>query len=82
MMLLNCDAEEDSFESSLDFKEIKSVNPKGNKPWIVTAEYSLEGLMPKHQYFDHLMQSANSLEKTLMLAKTEGKEEGSRGWNG
>ena len=34
MMLLNCDAEEDCFESSLDFKEIKSVNPKGNKPWI------------------------------------------------
>ena len=82
MMLLNCDAEEDCFESSLDFKEIKSVNPKGNKPWIVTAEYSLEGLMPKHQYFDHLMQSANSLEKTLMLAKTESKEEGSRRWDG
>ena len=45
----------------LDFKEI---NP----------EYSLEGLMLKLklQYFGHLMQRANSLEKTLMLGKIEG----------
>ena len=31
--------------------------------------------MLKHQYFGHLMQRANSLEKTLMLGKTEGKKE-------
>ena len=35
--------------------------------------YSLEGLMMKLQYFGHLMQRVDSLEKTLMLGKTEGK---------
>ena len=39
----------------------------------IISEYSLEGLMLKLQYFDHLMQRADSLEKTLMLGKTEGK---------
>ena len=49
---------------------LKEINP----------EYSLEGLMLKLklQYFGHLMQRANSLEKTLMLGKTEGKRR--RGW--
>ena len=37
-------------------------------------EYSLEGLMLKLQYFDQLMQRADSLEKTLMLGKIEGKK--------
>ena len=62
-------------ESSLDCKEIKPVNPKGNQPWIFT-----EGLMLKlkFQYPGHLMQRANSLEKTLMLGKIEGKRR--RGW--
>ena len=43
-------------------------NPKGIHP-----DYLLEGLMLKlkPQYFDHLMQRTNSLEKTLMLGKTE-----------
>ena len=41
---------------------LKEINP----------EYSLEGLMLKLQYFGHLMQKANSLEKTLMLGKLEG----------
>ena len=52
-------------ESSLDRKEIKPVNRKGN------PEYSLEGLMLKLklQYFGHLMQRADSLEKTLMLGE-------------
>ena len=36
-------------------------------------EYSLEGLKLKLQYFGHLMQKAESLEKTLMLGKIEGK---------
>ena len=36
-------------------------------------EYSLEGLMLKRQYFGHLMQRADSLEKTLMLGKIEGR---------
>ena len=39
----------------------------------ISPEYSLEGLMLKFQYFGHLMQRADSLEKTLMLAKTEGR---------
>ena len=53
-------------ESPLDSKEIQPVNPKGNQPWIFTEE-----LMLKLQHFGHMM--ANSLEKTLMLGKTEGK---------
>ena len=39
----------------------------------INLEYSLEGLMLKLQYFGHLMQGTNSLEKTLMLGKIEGK---------
>ena len=42
---------------------LKEINP----------EYSLEGLMLKLQYFGHLMQRANSLVKTLMLGKIEGR---------
>ena len=48
---------------------LKEINP----------EYSLEGLMlklKKLQYFGHLMQRADSLEKTLMLGKTEGRRSG------
>ena len=54
--------------STLDCKEIKLVNPKGNLP-----EYILERLTfkLKLQYFGHLMQRANSLEKTLMPGKIE-----------
>ena len=61
---------EKTFESPLDFKEIKPVNYKGNQ-----LEYSLEGLMLKWklQYFGHLIRRADSLEKTLMLGKIEGK---------
>ena len=39
----------------------------------ISPEYSLDGLMLKLQYFGHLMQRANSLEKTPMLGKIEGK---------
>ena len=54
----------------LNYKEIQPVHPKGISP-----EYALEGLMLKLklQYFDHLMQRTNSLEKTLMLGKIEGR---------
>ena len=47
----------------------------------ISLEYSLEGLMLKlkFQYFGHLMQRADLLEKTLMLEKVEGKR---RGWQG
>ena len=61
---------EKSLESPLDCKEIQPVNPKEINP-----DYSLEGLMLKLklQYFGHLMQRADSLEKILMLGKIEGK---------
>ena len=39
----------------------------------INSEYSLERLMLKLKYFGHLMPRADSLEKTLMLGKTEGK---------
>ena len=39
----------------------------------ISPEYSLEGLKLKLQYFGHLMQRTDSLEKTLMLGKTEGR---------
>ena len=38
----------------------------------ISPEYSLEGLILKLQYFGHLMQRTDSLEKTLMLGKSEG----------
>ena len=38
----------------------------------ISPEYSLEGLMLKLQYFGHVMQKVDSLEKTLMLRKIEG----------
>ena len=68
MMLLNCGAGEDSWES-LGLQEeqtsqsiLKEINP----------EYSLEGLKLKLQYVGHLIQRADS-EKTLMLGKVEGR---------
>ena len=53
---------ENTIESPLNCKE--KINP----------EYLLGGLMLKLQYFGHLMQRANSLEKTLMLGKSEGEK--------
>ena len=57
-------------ESHLDCKEIQPVHPKGINP-----ECSLQRLMLKLklQYFGHLMQGADSFEKTLMLGKIEGR---------
>ena len=61
---------EQTLESPLDCKEIQPIHPKGNQ-----SEYSLEGLMLKLklQYFDYLMRRTDSLEKTLMLRKIEGR---------
>ena len=72
LMLLNCGIREDSWES-LGQQGDPTSHPKGNQSWI-----SLEGLMLKLQYFGHLMQRTDSLEKTLMLGKTEGRKR--RGW--
>jgi len=62
---------EKTLQSPLDHKEIKPINPKGNQP-----EHSSEGLTLKLniQYFGHLMQRADLLEKSLMLGKIEGKK--------
>ena len=61
---------EKTHESPFDYKKIKPDNPKEINP-----EYSLEELMVKVklQYFGHLMWRADSLEKTLMLGKIEGR---------
>ena len=55
-------------ETPLDSKEIKPVNLKGDQ-----SEYSLEGLMLKlkFQHFGHLLLTDDSLEKSLMLGKSE-----------
>ena len=45
----------------------------------INTEYSLEGLMLKLQYFGHLMQRSDLLEKTLMLGKIEGWRRGDDG---
>ena len=60
---------EKTLESPLDCKEIQPVHPEGDKSWV------LEGLMLnlKLQYFGHLMQRVDSLEKTLMLEGIGGR---------
>ena len=69
-MLLNCGAGEDSWES-LGLQG-DPTSPSWRK---FSPEYSLEGLMLKlkFQYFGHLIRGTDSLEKTLMLGKTEGR---------
>ena len=67
-MLSNCGAGEDFLRvpwtaTRSDQSVLKEINP----------EYSLEVLMLKLHYFGHLMQRADSLEKTLMLGKIEGR---------
>ena len=63
---MNCSVGEDSWTAR-----------RSNQPILkeISPEYSLEGLTLKlkHQYFGHLMQRADSLEKTLMLGKIEGR---------
>ena len=61
---------EKTLESSLDCKEIQSILKE------INPEYSLEGLMLKLQYFGHLMLRTESLEKTMVLGKIEGRRRG------
>ena len=56
---------EKTLEGPLDSKEIQPVHPKGDQSWVM--------LKLKLQYFGHLMRRADSLEKTLMLGKIEGR---------
>ena len=57
------------------FLGVPSFARRSNQPILkeISPEYSLEGLMLKLQYFGHLMQRADSLEKTLTLGKIEGR---------
>ena len=73
-MLSNCGAGEDSWES-LDSTEIKPVILKAINP-----DYSLEEqtLKLKLQYFGHLLQRTDSLEKTLMVGMIEGRRRSGR----
>ena len=65
---------EKTLENPLDSKEIKPVNPKGNQPWILIGRTNSEAEVP---VLWPLSVRANTLEKTLMLGKIEGKR---RGW--
>ena len=60
-----------TLESPLDSKEIKAVSLKRNQLWIITGRTDAETEAPI--LFDHLMWKADSLEKTVMLGKTEGR---------
>ena len=60
---------EKALESPLDSKEIKSVIPMGNQPWLFVGRTDAK---LKLQDFGHLMWRADSLEKTPMLGKIEG----------
>ena len=73
---------EKTLESPLDCK-IQPVHPKGNQAWTFIGRTDAEAetpilWTPDGQYFGHLMQRANSFEKTLMLGKIEGARR--RGW--
>ena len=57
-------------ESPLDCKEIQPVHSEGDQPWVSLEEMVLK---LKLQYFGHLMQRVDSLEKALMLGRIGGR---------
>ena len=61
---------EKTLESPLDCKEIQPVHPKGDQSWVFIARTGVEAETP---ILGHLMWTADSLEKTLMLGKIEGR---------
>ena len=61
---------EKTLKSPLACKEIEAVNPKGNQSWIFIGRTDVEVEAPM---FGHVIWRTNSLEKTLMLGKIEGK---------
>ena len=65
-MLLNCSIGDSWTARKSNQSILKETSP----------EYSLEGLMLKLQYFGHLMRRTDSLEKTLLLGKIEGRRKG------
>ena len=64
---------EKTLENPLDCKEIKPVNPKGNQPWVFIGRTGAEA---EASVLGHPMRRADSLEKTLMLRKIEGRRRG------
>ena len=70
---------ENTLESPLDGKEIQPVHPKGDQSWMFIGRTDV--LKLKLQYFGHLMQRADSFEKTLILGKIEGRRRrGQQSW--
>ena len=63
---------EKTLESPLDCKEIQPVHSEGDQSWVFFERMMLK---LKLQYFGHLMQRVDSLEKTLMLGRIWGEEE-------
>ena len=59
-----------TFESPLDCKEIQAVHPKGDQSCVFIESLILK---LKFQYFGYLMRRTDSLEKTLILGKIEGR---------
>ena len=60
---------EKTLESPLDCKEIQPVHPRGGQSWVFTGRTDVEAETP---ILGHVMQRADSFEKTLMLGKIEG----------
>ena len=73
MPILHEELLEKTLESLLDCTEIQPVHPKGNQSWIFTGRTDAEAENP---IFGHLKRRTDSLEKTLMLGKTEGRRRG------
>ena len=61
---------EKTLESPLDCKEIQPAHPKGDQSWVFIGRTDAEAEL---QSFGHLMRRVDSLEKTLMLGKIEGR---------
>ena len=61
---------EKTLESPVDCKEIQLVHLKGDQSWVFIGRTDAEA---KLQYFGYLMRRTDSLEKTLMLGKIEGR---------
>ena len=61
---------EKTLESPLACKEIQPVHPKGNQSWVFIGRTDAKAEI---QYFGHLMRRVDSLEKTLMRGKIEGR---------
>ena len=61
---------EKTLENPLDCKEIQPVHPKGDQSWVFIGGTMLK---LKLQYFGHLMRRADSLQKSLMPGKSEGR---------